>query len=209
MTEVLANNIDNIQCKHIILACGHDSGYAGALRPYATKASGLHQISLLATGTIRTEILNLGFKSTTMFMPLFQCGDKAVAGAGQAELWSAKLTSAVPNQLFSEPGSSLVEKPIPNSRRLGLVLYGPDGKRVDRKLKVDKNLVNAMNHKGFCFRHYLRGDCVKPCGHKHDYPSPLNDKDFDAMWYLCRSLNKCRQMMNGGNCRDDGCMFGH
>jgi hypothetical protein len=211
LTEVLSLNIDNFQCEHIVLACGHDSGYAGALREYSNTTNG-DRISLLETEKMRSEITTLGFKSTTMFRSLFQHDDKPALDLPRTELYSKKLAGPVLQQNGSGVGGLAVvpeDKLVANVARLGPVVFDSTGKRVDRPLSVEENLLNALRKLDFCHWHYLRADCVKPCGRKHDYPRPLGDEMFDAMWYLSR-FGKCNKMKKkNGNCKDEKCIFGH
>ncbi|EPE33630.1 hypothetical protein GLAREA_06643 [Glarea lozoyensis ATCC 20868] len=211
LRKVLSLNIDNIQCKHVILACGHDSGYAGALREYSNTTNGA-RISLLETEKMRHEITTLGFKSTTMFRSLFQNDYISAPALPRPELYSKKLAGPVLQQTGSGVGGLAPvteERLVANVARLGPVLFDSTGKRVDRPLSVDENLLKAMRKHDFCHWHYLRADCVKPCVRRHDYRRPVSDKEFDAIWYLSR-FGKCNKMRRmGGNCTDDKCIFGH
>lgn len=199
-----------------MLACGHDSGYAGALRPYTIKPADFDRISLLATDKIRPEISSLGFKSTTMFKSLFRHTKQESQNlpSPPAGLWSVKLAAVVTQQAVDGLGDSSVSSrkdSVVSCARLGPVLYGADGRRVDRPLKVDEKFLNVIRKNDFCHCHFLRAGCVKNgCGRKHDYPvRPLSDKEFDAMWHLSRG-GKCHRMKKKNrNCTDDRCVFGH
>ncbi|CAG8952766.1 hypothetical protein HYFRA_00009010 [Hymenoscyphus fraxineus] len=68
--DVLNFNIDNVQCAHVLMACCHDTGYIPELRKYSVPAT-IDRITLLQVGQLRSQMENLGFRTTRLFEPLF------------------------------------------------------------------------------------------------------------------------------------------
>lgn len=52
------------QCKHILLACGHDSGYAAWLQEFASEPANKTRITLMAHPNMHKDVLKLGFRVT-------------------------------------------------------------------------------------------------------------------------------------------------
>lgn len=67
---MLSFHVKNIQCAHVLLACCHDLGYIPELRKYSSPTT-VDRITLLSAGELRTEMQNLGFRTTEIFESLF------------------------------------------------------------------------------------------------------------------------------------------
>ncbi|KAL8901616.1 MAG: hypothetical protein Q9207_005112 [Kuettlingeria erythrocarpa] len=52
------------QCKHVFLACGHDSGYAAWLQEFASDPANKTRITLMAHPNMHKDVLKLGFRIT-------------------------------------------------------------------------------------------------------------------------------------------------
>jgi hypothetical protein len=118
------------------------------------------------------------------------------------------LSSGTPTQEATSPAE---ENPVSNSARLKSVIKYSEGKRIDKVLKVDKNLVQELQIANLCHWHYLRADCKMEgisCKHNHKFPRPLSSTEFDALWSLSRQ-NTCFRIKKGKVCEDDQCIYGH
>lgn len=80
IAEVLDFYIHNPQCIHIMLICCHDAGYVPVLRPYSTQKMLSQKITLVSTGGIYPSMAKLGFRSTTIFEPLFSAKGSSQIG---------------------------------------------------------------------------------------------------------------------------------
>jgi len=176
---------------------------------------------------------DLGFRTTTIFGSLFSPSESSSSAS------SAKTSRLEPQLPVNEAGpappapassqgrlhgrtlsngkiieeilSPTEEKPASNSGRLGPVLRSSDGKRIDKPLWVDNNIIQALLVADLCHWHYLRADCKmegKSCKYNHKFPKPLGSKQFDALWSLSRK-NACRRDKKGKICEDDQCIYGH
>lgn len=111
--------------------------------------------------------------------------------------------------IVSTSSSSAKEKAVSNSGRLRPVLRNVAGKRVDKNLSADANLVQEMKKLKLCSWHHLRSDCqLASCKRNHDYPRPLSPAEYDALWIGTRQ-GICRRLRKDGDCNDDQCIYGH
>ncbi|OWP04326.1 hypothetical protein B2J93_9394 [Marssonina coronariae] len=69
--QVLRLNMINPQCEHVLLACGHDGGYASFLSPYASRMSKKLTLISAGPGSLHPKMAALGFPSTELLKPLF------------------------------------------------------------------------------------------------------------------------------------------
>lgn len=93
---------------------------------------------------------------------------------------------------------SIVKAPtdgIPRNRK---------GQRIDAALKHEKSEVDRVKKLKMCNTHFLRGFCpVKTCPHVHDY------KPTAAELNTLRLVARMAPCMNGGDCDDAKCIYGH
>jgi len=214
LREVLAFHVNNPQCEHILLACCHDAGYVPVLRQYAAQPASSDRITLLSSGAIRSDMSDLGFRTTRVFESLFDSrGSPPVPTA--FTVWKNLQCSPVVKQpradLFTAESSKLQGKPVINSGRLRPILRDGNGNRIDKSLNVNGKLAIAMRNLNLCNWHYLRSDCQNQnsgCNRDHKYPRPLSPEKYDALWFVARQ-GMCRSLRKGGSCKDDQCIYGH
>lgn len=91
-TEILRLNINNPQCEHTLLACGHDGGYVPVLNPYAGQDAVYKRITLISggPGSVHPSVEALRLRSTKVFESLF-----TASTSPQAELRVTNWTPAV------------------------------------------------------------------------------------------------------------------
>jgi hypothetical protein len=82
------------------------------------------------------------------------------------------------------------------------------GKRIDKDLAIDANVLKKIKGLSLCSRHYLREDCVQGCGYSHKYPRPLSIEEYDVVWYLARA-GLCQNLTRNADCNDERCIYGH
>lgn len=219
--------MDSYQCKHLIVACGHDTGYAPFLGQFVADKEVAQRITLLEGSPLPTVIKSLGLK-TTRFLSVFNDVSQTTASpvsAGQA--WgraspgmangqranTAGGSMAVSMESSSAVGASVHRISAAHSDRLGPVLNDDDGFRVDKPLQVDKTVVERIRKGKLCHFLYLRGECsLHSCKSNHNY-RPLSEDEFDALWSLAR-LGRCRKSQKADrnpqdDCSDALCVYGH
>ncbi|KAJ4175837.1 hypothetical protein NW755_014737 [Fusarium falciforme] len=186
--EYLKFFAESPQCKHIMLACCHDSGYAPFLGQFVADKSALERITLLVGSPAAPSIRKLGFKHVTQFRSVFtftgsQEGTYSSVQGGQV------FSYAVPPRQFA---------------RLGPISAN-NGRRADPPLSVEQQLVERMKRLNLCSWLFLRGEC-RGCPRNHRHP-PLSDVEFDALWYIARQ-GRCFKDRRDG-CSDAKCIYGH
>ncbi|CZR56571.1 uncharacterized protein PAC_06460 [Phialocephala subalpina] len=210
LREVLAHHITNPLCEHVLLACCHDAGYVPVLRQYAEQQSSSRKITLIASGDVRPNIGGLSFQMTNCFEALFAGGDLVQSAKSYADVSAisppntfAKKTITLTN------GPNAPGAPVQNCHRLRPILYNAAGKRVDKFLSVNEDLINELKKQNLCSWHYLRADCIQSgCKRNHERKRPLSPKHYDAIWYIAR-MGTCYTVKKGRNCEDDQCFYGH
>lgn len=168
---------------------------------------------MLSAGPFRSDINALGFRNTAAFEQLF-CSSGSprsllptvTAKERQQSLDNIQQTL---DAIISISSSSTKEKSVSNSGRLRPVLRNSAGKRVDKILSADPNLIQEMKKHKLCSWHHLRSDCqLASCKRNHDYPRPLSPAEYDALWIGTRQ-GICRRLRKDGDCNDDQCIYGH
>lgn len=187
--ECLRFFADSSQCKHILLACCHDSGYAAYLGQFVADKSTLERITLLVGSPAEPSIKKLGFRHVIQFHGVFtytgsQEGTYSSVQGGQV------FSYMVPPRQFA---------------RLGPIPANNSGGRADPPLSVNPEVVDRMRRLNLCSWLFLRGEC-KGCSRHHRH-SPLSDVEFDALWYIARQ-GRCFKDRREG-CSDPKCIFGH
>ncbi|KAL7924344.1 hypothetical protein ACQKWADRAFT_286485 [Trichoderma austrokoningii] len=206
--------VDSPQCKHLVVACGHDTGYAPFLGQFVGDKQVAQRITLLEGTPLPAAIKNLGLKKIrfpSVFNEVTQPTVSPRPAAGSS--WSS--VAAVD----SEPKSSVPVTPLSGyrntkakSERLGPIVKDDSGRRVDRPLQVKAAIVDRIRVKSLCYYLFLRGECVMPsCSRNHFHP-PLSNDEFDALWSLSRQ-NGCyahrKADRTGSDCSDVMCVYGH
>lgn len=217
--------LESFQCKHVLLACGHDSGYAPFLGQFVGDKPTADRITLLEGSPFPTTIRDLGLNSV-QFGEIF---NKFTQQAMPVNAWAR---SAAPGTLADRgntAGRSMVEglsalvprtarpaelhNPHAKPDRLGPVLTDQNGRRVDRELQVNEVVVERIKKGDLCFYFFLRGACLaKKCERNHVH-RPLTDEEFDALWWLARQgrchKNRRADRDTANDCSDAMCVYGH
>lgn len=120
LPECLSFFVGNWQCKHIVLGACHDSSYASFLGKFAADVSTRDRITLLYNNAIHPRIVAPGFKKAVKLDTVF------------APRLLVELSTST--AVFTGNGFT---NPFTLSERLGPVLRDTEGKRIDKKLKVD------------------------------------------------------------------------
>ncbi|KAK8091701.1 hypothetical protein PG997_002062 [Apiospora hydei] len=206
--------VDSFQCKHLMLACGHDTGYAPFLGQFVATKQIADRITLIkGRCQLPPEIQKLGLK-TTQFDGVF----KGLAPIATRTVWGRNTAAALKPAAHLaqdehsndvQPGISKTPSgyanPAAQSSRLGPVIRDQNGRRVDKALQVDQTAVERLRKGGLCYWLYLRGECVAQCGRNHVH-RPLEDEEFDALWWLARHArcfaNRKADRSGINDCRD-------
>ena len=211
-----------------MLACGHDSGYAPFLGQFVGDKQAAERITLLEGSPFPAAIRDLSLKRTR-FDSVFNTVTQPVASGNLVKAPLRRGTSSTMTTTLSSHGDSL-NSPIKRapatkgspliryhntlamSDRLGPVLKDQGGRRVDRPLQVNPEVMEGLRGQSLCFRLFLRGECaLGKCqrGHVHQ---PLTSDEFDALWALARQsqCHKSRRARNlSGECSDAKCVYSH
>ena len=190
-----------MQCKHVILGCGHDAGYAPFLEHFAGDRVVRERITLLEGSKVQPKIRALGFEHTIRFETVF---DVLKVLEGSTSISPSRSSASImgPSPPFLHYSVQVQEL----SERLGPVLRDSKGKRIDKELKVDSSLVNIMRARNLCAWFYLRGEC-KGCPRIHSVDI-LEGRNYDALWMVSRR-GACNKIRKGKDCDDDRCIYGH
>jgi hypothetical protein len=222
--------LESFQYKHLVLAYGHDSGYALFLGQFVGDKQVAERITLLEGSPFPAAIRDLGLKKTrftsvfnTVTQPAVSTGLPGSAGG------RGGVISTVPAPLTGRGGD--VGRPMAIGRRvpetpfkgyhnrqaqsdkLGPVLTDTSGRRVDKPLQVNEVVVERIKKGILCYYLFLRGECVsEKCDRNHAHRPLLND-EFYALWWLARQgqcfKSRKANRDSGNDCSDEMCVYGH
>ena len=182
--------MDIPQCKHVLFAGCHDSGYAPFLEKFMVDSSVVERITLLEGYSVAPDISNLGFTRHIQFPSVFTSLKNTISKGPSPGQQARRFSYAVPRQ---------------QSNKLACVSKDSSGHRVDLPLSVDQRKLEDLKNHNLCHWLFLRGEC-RGCQRNHQY-SQLTDSEFDALWYLARQ-GLCYKAQRGG-CNDSMCIYGH
>ena len=204
--------VSDYQCKHIILGACQDAGYAPFLRNFASDSTKRNKFSLLVGNMMHASFKDIGFPRKPLKMEkvfAFQSASNnsssvtndLSANTGPWKAVSQSLAHKQPQLLVNEKAKEFADKLKP--------IRDSNGKRVDKKLKVDPNsdYIKVMKMANFCGYYYLRGQCDGTCHRNHILPS-LNSHEFDCLWSILRQAY-CFKTRKGKDCEDPLCFYGH
>jgi hypothetical protein len=185
ISENLKFYVDTPQCKHILLACCHDGGYAPFLGQLLGDPNVLERVTLIEGGFVASAFQQLNFK-TTSFPSVFMALDSTNGPVRDTKKFTIEVS---PQQTC----------------KLASVLVNSFGHRMDVPLSVDENLLKSMKTLNLCHWLFLRGEC-RGCLRNHAH-RPLTDAEFDALWLIARQgfCNRAKQ----SRCDDTKCIYGH
>ncbi|VUC26772.1 unnamed protein product [Clonostachys rosea] len=206
--------VDSSQCKHLVVACGHDAGYAPFLGQFVGNIHVADRITLLEGSPLPVVMKGLALKKTR-FGSIFNEVQPMVRARPAGLSWSGVASA---NQPVDEVGGSSgpmlgYHNPNAQSDRFGHILRNESGRRIDAPLQVDKAIVERIKRGGLCFHLYLRGECIASmCRRNHAY-RPLSNEEFDALLSVARRQGRCYQNkkadQGGSDCSDPKCVYGH
>lgn len=236
MAESIKFFLDSFQCKHLVLACAHDAGYAPFLGQFVGDKQAAERLTLVEGFPFPTAMRDLHLKKTQfslVFMnkatqpavsadsavgPLFGQGNgpSPYAVASLAHWYGGtNMGRPVAAPQFMQPQRYHISKP--QSERLGPVVTNQAGRRVDKPFPVQPSeaVMEKMKNKSLCFHLFLRGECntgEKPCRRNHAHP-PLSEEEFYALWAQARKA-RCFKSRKGdqnvaNDCSDAKCVYGH
>lgn len=218
------------QCKHLVLACGHDSGYAPFLGQFAADSQFSGRMTLLqGLSPFPSEISNLGFK-TTRFTSIFNeqtppatWANRAGAASrgqdiirttaeGNTRINGVVAATMAPTLTHRESGRGWV-RPEVQSERLGPVVKDQNGWRIDKPLSVNSETLEKMKKKNLCYFLFLRGECILRSCSRYHHHATLSPTEYDALWTLARH-GKCYARARAGqdnrqDCSDAMCVYSH
>lgn len=217
MTESIKFFLESFQCKHLVLACGHDDGYAPWLGQFVGDKQVAERITLVEGSPFPAKMRNLGLK-TTRFSEVFSevAQSAVVAGNVWGQVVPLPMAETAAERGSNSKWKTTTGPPYHNPKsqcdRLGPILKDQGGRRIDRPLQVNKAVVDRIKKGSLCYYFYLRGQCQTGCQRNHSH-RPLTDDEFDALWDLARQgrCSKSRRVdRNGGeDCSEILCVYGH
>jgi hypothetical protein len=130
------------------------------------------------------------------------------------ESWAAMLKCAMERSPASSVTAPMMvlKKPTSRPHTPGLtrdasgILWNQEGHRVDESIKgYNKDELNRIKKMKLCNVHYLRPACPYGinCSHKHSFQPTAGEK---ALLRLVARMAPC---MNGSQCDDTACIYGH
>ncbi|KAM0452695.1 hypothetical protein ACHAPV_009314 [Trichoderma viride] len=208
---------DSPQCKHLVVACGHDTGYAPFLGQFVGDKQVAERITLLEGTPLPAVIKNLGLKKTRFTSVFNEVTQPVESSRSVGSSWSSVAEANRPTD--SEPRWSVPVAPLSGYRnpkakadRLGPIMTDDSGRRVDRPLQVKAAIVERIKIKSLCYYLFLRGECVMSSCFRNHFHQPLSNEEFDALWSLSRQ-NGCythrKADRTGSDCSDVMCVYGH
>ena len=222
VVESIKFYLESFQCKHLVLACGHDGGYAPWLGQFVGDKCAAERMILVEGNPFPIKMRNLGLR-TVRLDSVFNNAPQSAVFAGPA--WG-QISTSVQKPIAGhdnnprrqnttgpvELGGLVRLNPKAQSDRLGPVLTGRDGRRIDKALHVDKEIADRIRRGQLCHYFYLRGKCVTNCQQNHLHRA-LTNEEFDALWSQARqgrcSLSRKVDREGGDDCSDAMCIYGH
>jgi hypothetical protein len=211
-----------------VLACGHDSGYAPFLGQFVGDKQAAERITLLEGSPFPAVIRDLSLKRTR-FDSVFNTIAQPVAPGNLLRAPPRRGTPSTMTTTLSShgDGSGSPIKGVPATKgsplikyhnalalsdRLGPVIKDQEGRRIDRPLQVDPEVMEELRTQDLCYRLFLRGKCaLGKCQRCHVH-QPLTSDEFDALWALARQC-QCHKSRGArklsGECADVKCVYGH
>jgi hypothetical protein len=219
--------LESFQCKHLVLACGHDSGYAPFLGQFVGDKQVAERITLLEGSPFPAAIRDLGLKKTQLTSVFNTVTQPAVSTGMPGPAWGRGSVISTPlTGRGAEVGRPMaIGRRVPEipfkghhsrqaqSDRLGPVVTNINGRRVDKPLHVDEVVVERIKRGALCYYLFLHGKCVSEKCDRNYTHRPLMDNEFDALWWLARQgqCYKSRKANrdSGSDCSDAMCVYGH
>lgn len=211
--------LESYQCKHLVLACGHDDGYAPWLGQFVGDKKVAGRITLVEGNPFPAKMRNLGLK-TTQFPSIFNNAVPQTPWKTPPRMQANSSGASSQNGSNAQPsgeGAAEVKSPAGTnptalSDRLGPVIFDDSGRRIDKPLHVDKAALARIRKASLCYYYYLRGQCTTSCQRNHIYRT-LTDEEFDALWDQARQgrCSRSRKADKKGveDCCDALCVYGH
>src|SRR5438552_1182540 len=84
----------------------------------------------------------------------------------------------------TRPARAVVTRANARLERLGPISVGNKGRRADRPLSAQPEVVERMKRFNLCHWLFLRGEC-RGCQRNHHHQT-LSDVEFDALWHTAR-----------------------
>lgn len=196
--------LDSFQCKHLVLGCVHDGGYASWLQRFVGDAQMADRMTLIEGHSFLPSIRRLNL-SSTRFDNVFQ-GPPTVRESPSYAATAATRPSEDPK--FPKADLSGVVHLEVQSHRLSPVVRDASGKRIDRPLKVNKAVADRIARSELCYWLYLRGRCeiANDSGHKRNHcHRSLTDTEYDALWFHARA-GRCRRSVEAEQGKGLGCI---
>ena len=184
-------HVESWQCKQVLLACCYDAGYVPFLGQFAADKKLSSRITILQ-GDPPSSKIAADFKKLHI---------SNVFAAKQ----SLMAIPTAPSQLQVAP---LNVYHSGKSQRFGPILRNAEGKRVDRSLSVDQDLVNRLEKFGLCYYLFLRGECRDNMCKRNHQRRPLDDREWNALWLLARK-GRCFKARRDIFCDDAMCVYSH
>ena len=233
-TETLKLNLNNCHCKHVVLGCSHDNGYARILED-ESNPDNLSRITLLEGVPFEKELYLLKSKYRAIkFDDLFRDtkisyhhsiaipkrsdspqqkqhpaipaeGNSTATESGKGTAPWAAAAAFMPNAPNNgETTAPKAPSPTPDDR--ARIPVNRFGQRVDWPLRVkwDKYEVDKVKAMRLCAKEYLLGQC-----YSNDCDLEHNkDVSPNTVEYL-KLFTRLRPCINGLSCQSKNCMYGH
>lgn len=226
---------NNVQCKHLIFGCCHNSAYALTLEPYASNPISASNITLLMSYEHNTYFKSLPFTSVE-FPRVFrsapfketdrlatdsdyaqELSQQSDAGRIAREVEKFNVNATKGDESFARWPAAIPARaqPRPSSgwATEGNVLLNINDERVDPELgevdyETSESMLNRMQVQGFCAFYHLRNYCATTAVGgvcKYQHGARLND---DELLFLKQYLRRT-PCSSGSQCRKPNCPYGH
>jgi hypothetical protein len=230
--ELFKLNLYDCHCRHVLLGCSHDNGYARLLEETIADRDLTGRISLIEGVQFERELASIKgsyrvtkfdglFRDTKIVVPTTQGWNStpAMRPPPAATTNSISTTVARASSSGSAPATwAATTAAAANADLTDLTISKPStpappivernkyGERVDRVdfRTIPKDELNRVKKLKLCNLFYLLGDCPNlNCYHTHEYKLGKNER------VLLQAVARMTPCHFGTECDDAGCIYGH
>lgn len=201
------------QCKHIILGCCHDPGYASLLEPHRVNDALISRVTLVEPSRLGWQYKDLPFPSMKMNSNIFRDPGHIVGRQATPKAMNVASPSSTRSSSVSGSNCSTPRDPLTSPNRplypVDIVLNKDnerlDGKIGEQNVMASESVKRRLTEQNVCFSFHLKGKCMaRRCPSSHD--RTFSQDEVIALAKVVRRTTPCNF---GSACRSAVCMFGH
>jgi len=212
----------NAHCKHIMLGGSGDNSYAGFLRKFTLTDQVCERITLLEALPFASGLEELAskfqvtsfrhvFRDTKLLTRRVSFQDQGNRPPKSPSVSYATTVSKAPAAIRAEANSvlpkspsspALESKPATAELQPRRIYLNSRGQRVDQPVRYNKILMNPLQARKLCNRHFLTRCNFVKCTHSHE--GKLTDDQLETLKHIARQ-SPCYSIW----CEDPDCVNGH